>query len=106
MTPKIPLVSLAGRLGVPSVAGVVIALVPLYGYFVHASHDSQLVGLLVILSWVITCFFVIFSLVATLVKYRRGQKTKYAGSITAYFFLTGLLGYGGAHTAFFELIAG
>ena len=94
------------RLTILVVAGVAISVIPLYGYFVHASHDSQQIGLLVILAWVLTCLFVIVSFVATFVKRRRGQASKYGGYLTGYFSLAGVLGYGGAYTAFFELVAG
>lgn len=98
--------SISNRLIILSFAGMAISVIPLYGYFVHASHNSQQVGLLIILTWVLTCFFVIISFVATFVKHRRGQTSKYARYVTCYFLLAGALGYGGVYTAFLELIAG
>jgi hypothetical protein len=60
---KLSLMSVANKLSVLNFTGVAISVVPLYGYFVHAYHDSPQVGLLVILAWLLTCVFVICSLI-------------------------------------------
>ena len=98
--------SATNRLSVLNFVGVSISVVPLYGYHVHGSHDSQQIGLLVILAWAVTCFFVICFFVATMVKNNRGEESTITRNLTGYFILAGAFGYGGAHRAFFELIAG
>ena len=83
-----------------------MSAVPLYGYFVHAARDSQQVGLLIILCWVLTCAFFVYLLVVIVVRRFRGQDSSRIRYLASYLLVLGIIGYGGVNKAFFELIAG
>lgn len=83
-----------------------IAAIPLYGYFVHASRDTQLVGIFIILASFLTLIFMISNFVLFLAIYYRNKNSKWSGVLAIYFIIMGFVGYGGAQRAFYELLAG
>jgi len=83
-----------------------IATIPLYGYFVHASRDGQLVGVLIFLTWFFTLVLMASAIAIFLVRRYLNKNTKWAGVFATYFFFMGVIGYGGIQKAFYELLAG
>jgi len=88
------------------IAGSVIATFLLYGYFVHASHDSQLTGLLIILCWLLSCILLFAALLVFLLHFFQKQKSMNVSVYFLYIFMMVLIGYGGIHKAFHEPLAG
>ena len=85
----------------------VVAAVPLYGYFVRAPGDPQILGLAIGLCWFVSCFLALGAFIAAAagMKDANGERRvpiAWAGILV----LEALVGYGGAVNAFYELLAG
>ena len=93
-------------LGPATIFGLVLSIVPLYGYFVHAARDSQQVGILILFCWLLTAGFAVYAVIALAMKRQNGKETARQRFFAAYFLVVCVIGYGGVNKAFFELIAG
>ena len=85
----------------------IVALVPAYGYFVHASRDSPAVALLIFAAWALSCVLALVATLRAVVRPSRSLRRRRTIAIRGlYLWAAGILGWGGVRKAFFELIAG
>lgn len=89
------------------VIGAIIASVPFYGFFVHATRNSQETGLLIFYCWCLGWVFTISSVILTTVSPPRSESARLTALLlTIYLFTAGVIGIWGAYYAVGELLAG
>ena len=85
----------------------IIASIPFYGFFVHASTDSQQTAVLLVLCWFLTWVFAIGSVVIAVIQPPTVQSIQLASILMIlYLVVAGVIGWWGVENAIGELLAG
>ena len=89
------------------VLAALIASLPFYGYYVHASRDSQQTFIWITLCWLLNLIFVVTSIVFAIVRPPSSQTIRLTAIfLTLYLLIAAIIGWGGVCKAMDELAAG
>lgn len=86
---------------------LVNASIPLYGFFVHAARDNQLIAILIFLCWVLNCLITLgWSVRLFLPAAASGKSRSRSMFIVSCLVVAGVVGFFGVGSAVRELLAG